>query len=87
MSTLAQHSPTVSPGLLRDYTTTITILEHLSDAVFILSADGSIQYANHNATDMLRLPIEMLLGKKSLRLPLKLSMGEISLNSSPTPSV
>ena len=63
MSTLAQHSPTVSPGLLRDYTTTITILEHLSDAVFILSADGSIQYANHNATDMLRLPIEMLLGK------------------------
>lgn len=48
---------------IRDYQTTVTILEHLSDAVFILSPDGNIQYANRVATDVLGKPLSDLLGK------------------------
>ncbi len=49
--------------LMRDYQTTVTILEHLSDAVFILNSNGNIQYANRVATDLLSQNLEDLLGK------------------------
>ena len=48
---------------IRDYQTTVTILEHLSDAVFILSPDGNIQYANRVATDLLGKPLSDLLAQ------------------------
>ncbi len=38
---------------VQDYSATITILEHLSDAIFILSNKGFIEYANKSALDML----------------------------------
>jgi len=47
----------------RDYSTTITILEHLSDAVFILNAEGRIEYANKVALDMLSLGLKDLTGR------------------------
>ncbi len=46
---------------IRDYQTTVTILEHLSDAVFILSPEGNILYANRVATDLLGQPFNTLL--------------------------
>ncbi len=49
--------------LMRDYQTTVTILEHLSDAVLILSPEGDIQYANRVATDLLGKPLNDLLGQ------------------------
>ncbi len=48
---------------LRDYQTTITILEHLSEAIFILKPDGEIQYANRVACDLLNVALKKLLGK------------------------
>ena len=47
----------------RDYFTTITILEHLSDAVFILNPEGIIEYANKAALDMLGLKLQDLTGR------------------------
>ena len=38
---------------IQDYSATITILEHLSDAIFILSSKGNIEYANKSALDLL----------------------------------
>lgn len=49
--------------MLRDYTTTITILEHLSDAVFILNAQGAVEYANKVALDMLGLDLNGIIAK------------------------
>jgi len=43
---------------LKDYQTTVTILESITDAIFILSASGSIEYANRSALDYLQLPLE-----------------------------
>lgn len=48
--------------IIRDYTTTVTILEHLSDAVFILNPYGKIEYANKSALDMLHLDMEVVVG-------------------------
>lgn len=48
--------------VLRDYTTTITILEHLSDAIFILNAEGDIEYANKVALDMLGMEMNNVIG-------------------------
>ncbi len=48
---------------LRDYQTTITILEHLSDAIFILTPAGTIQYANRVAGDLLGLSLSQMLNK------------------------
>lgn len=45
--------PPVDPQFHNDYATTVTILEHLADAVFILDAQGRIQYANQVALDLL----------------------------------
>jgi len=49
--------------ILRDYQTTITILEHLSEAIFILMPDGKIQYANGVACDLLGAEISEILNK------------------------
>ncbi len=38
---------------VRDYVTTITILESLNDAIFIVEPDGQIEYANKSALDLL----------------------------------
>ncbi|HQU70665.1 MAG TPA: PAS domain-containing protein [Calditrichia bacterium] len=45
----------------QDYATTITILEHISDAFFILDAAGKIQYANRVALDLLRIDLSDLI--------------------------
>ncbi len=47
---------------IQDYTTTVTILESITDAIFILSAKGKIEYANHSAQDYLQLPLEEIIG-------------------------
>jgi len=49
--------------MLRDYQTTITILEHLSDAIFILNGAGNIEYANKTALDILRIRFAEITGK------------------------
>lgn len=49
--------------LLKDYVTTVTILENISDAIFILSDTGVIQYINHSATNMLRTDANHLIGR------------------------
>ncbi len=51
-----------STNLAKDYSTTVTILEHLSDALFILNAKGQIEYANRVALDMLGLTLKEVLG-------------------------
>ena len=53
----------INPLLIQDYSTTITILEHLSDAIFILSNSGNIEYANQSAYDMLGLDQDNLINK------------------------
>ncbi len=47
---------------LKDYQTTITILEHLSDAIFILNGEGHIEYANKMALDILGSRFDELRG-------------------------
>jgi len=48
--------------LSKDYSTTVTILEHLSDALFILNAQGKVEYANRVALDMLNIDLQSILG-------------------------
>ncbi len=48
---------------LRDYVTTITILEHLNNAVCFLDSEGRIEYANSAALQMLDYPKELLRGQ------------------------
>ena len=50
MNTITNNNKTAQ---VQDYSATITILEHLPDAVFILSSKGKIEYANKSALDML----------------------------------
>ncbi|MCD6441549.1 MAG: PAS domain-containing protein, partial [Candidatus Marinimicrobia bacterium] len=47
----------------KDYFTTITILESISDAIFILDKDGKIKYANKGALNILRIDIDDLIGR------------------------
>ncbi len=47
---------------LKDYTTTVTILESITDAIFILNTSGKIEYANRSAQDYLQLPLENIVG-------------------------
>ncbi len=50
-------------ALSKDYSTTVTILEHLSDALFILNPKGAVEYANGAALDMLGLKLNDILGR------------------------
>jgi len=43
---------------IKDYTLTVTLLEHLSEAVFLLDSQGLIEYANGPALHLLGLPFE-----------------------------
>ena len=45
-----------------DYATTITILEHISDAIFILDINGKIQYANSSSLQLLRKKYNEIIG-------------------------
>ena len=56
-------SEQINQATIRDYQTTITILEHLSEAIFILKPDGFIQYANRVACDLLNVALKQILGK------------------------
>lgn len=47
---------------MTDYTTTVTILESITDAIFILNAEGKIEYANRAAQDCLQMPLEGIIG-------------------------
>ncbi len=43
----------ISPTTLRDYQTTIMILENISDAILILNKKGQVEYCNHSALEMI----------------------------------
>jgi len=60
---MTQSSGQQTSNLAKDYSTTVTILEHLSDALFILNAKGGIEYANRVALDMLGITLNELLGQ------------------------
>lgn len=62
MSDQKQHKATPAPNV-RDYATTITILEHMSDAIFILNNDGRVEYANKTALEMLELPLSDIISR------------------------
>jgi len=47
---------------MQDYKTTVTILESITDAIFILNAGGKIEYANRSAQNCLQLPLEEIIG-------------------------
>jgi len=49
---------------IKDYITTITILEHISDFIFILDSQSGIQYANSAAIQSLKVSMEELKGRK-----------------------
>ena len=48
---------------LRDYTTTIMILESISDAIFILNSKRGIEYANKSALDLINEDLNTVAGK------------------------
>jgi len=48
---------------LKDYISTISILENISDAVFILDTSGKIEYVNKSALSLLQADLWELLGK------------------------
>ncbi len=48
---------------MKDYISTISILENISDAVFILDTSGKIEYVNKSALSLLQADLWELLGK------------------------
>ncbi len=48
---------------LKDYVTTVTLLENISDGIFILNSGGKIEYVNHSATNMLHTKSTHLIGR------------------------
>jgi len=48
--------------MMKDYLTTVTILENISDAIYILNMEGRIEYANSSALNLLRLESKEVLG-------------------------
>lgn len=54
--------PPEQSGDMQDYTTTVTILESITDAIFILNGKRAVEYANHSAQDYLQLPLEEIIG-------------------------
>ncbi len=53
----------ISPALLRDYVTTITVLDSIRDAVLFLNPSGKIEYANNSALKLLKIELNDMLGK------------------------
>jgi len=60
---LTQEISDFESRLIKDYATTVTILEHLSDAVFILNRDGEIEYANKIALDSIQKNLFEIAGR------------------------
>ncbi len=58
--TKKEQNPNLS--LTKDYATTVMILEHLPDAIFILDSLGVIQYVNKSALDLLQTSFQKLKG-------------------------
>jgi len=54
---------TIENNKLQDYITTVTILENLSDAIFILDVNGLIEYANESALKLLQVKLDNLIGE------------------------
>ncbi len=52
-----------SHSLIRDYTTTIMILESIADAIFILNHDRGIEYANKSALDLIDADLGQIAGQ------------------------
>ncbi|MDP8241023.1 MAG: ATP-binding protein [Candidatus Hatepunaea meridiana] len=48
---------------LKDYIATVTILEYIPDAIFILNTTGRIEYANNSALKLLQIEQDKLIGK------------------------
>ncbi|NOZ74628.1 MAG: PAS domain-containing protein [FCB group bacterium] len=48
---------------VQDYLTTVTILESLSDLIFILNVKGEIEYVNQSALETIGEPLNKVLGK------------------------
>jgi len=47
---------------ITDYTTTVTILEAITEAIFILNAAGVVEYVNRSAQTYLQLDIDQIIG-------------------------
>ena len=60
--TTSKKEPNPNIILTKDYATTVMILEHLPDAIFILDSVGVIQYVNKNALDLLQTSFQKLRG-------------------------
>lgn len=60
--TTAKKESNPTNTLTKDYATTVMILEHLPDAIFILDSDGVIQYVNKSAVDSLQTSFQKLKG-------------------------
>lgn len=56
-------SPDQDPVKVQDYLTTVTILESLSDLIFILNIKGEVEYVNQSALETIGEPLEEVLGK------------------------
>ena len=48
---------------MKDYTTTVTLLESIQDGILICNAAGSIEYANQSALRYLGVKLADVLGK------------------------
>ncbi len=48
---------------MKDYNITVTILESITDAIFILNAEEKVEYANQGAQKYLEMPFEEIIGK------------------------
>lgn len=47
---------------LQDYALTVTLLEHMSDAIFLLNSQGQIEFANSASLNMLDYPMDSIRG-------------------------
>ncbi|HDR04145.1 MAG TPA: PAS domain-containing protein [Candidatus Marinimicrobia bacterium] len=50
--------------MVQDYSTTIAILESISDGIFILNSDGKVQYGNKAALYLIGKEIHLVIGEK-----------------------
>ena len=62
LETAGQTASSENAQAMKDYQTTVTILESITDAIFILSALGKIEYANRSALHYLQLPQAEIIG-------------------------
>lgn len=63
MQNKSENNTTEQFSTTQDYVTTVTILESISDAIFILNTNGAIEYANKSAIDLTGIELKELTGK------------------------